>query len=343
MEKTIQTRAVLVSLRLTGWTARTGDEAATQDVIARASAASGVAKVMKQLVAKTEVSTLQKNTTRVRRAHYELTLPWDDGGKRLLPIDLHDRYQKTMDDLIAKRQRSLKRFLSRFDEAKDKAREELGTLYNEDDYPTKAEIEDKFQAVYEFTPVPSTGHFIADMADADAAKIRDSIDAGVKARVDGAVTDVYRRLGRFIDSGIYLPSLHSEGMPSIVLAIDTSQSLDEDQLAELWTEMRAAVGDVEPESVTVIQCDTRVTAIDEYHHTDMPVELDARGRGGTRFAPVFDAIQEMPAQPACVIYFTDMGSSDFGDDPGVPVLWAVQRGAWGIGYADVPFGEMIEL
>ena len=148
---------------------------------------------------------------------------------------------------------------------------------------------------------------------------------------------------RFIDAGIYLPAIHSEGMPAIVLAIDTSASLDEAQLGELWSEMRAAVGDVEPESVTVIQCDTRVTAIDEYHHTDMPVELEACGRGGTRFSPVFEAIREMPVRPACVIYFTDMGSSDYGEDPGVPVLWAVQRGAWGIGYSDVPFGEMIEL
>lgn len=215
MEKTIQTRAVLVSLRLTGWTARTGDEAATQDVIARASAASGVARVMKQLVAKTEVSTLQKNTTRVRRAHYELTLPWDDGGKRLLPIDLHDRYQKTMDELIDKRARSLKRFLSRYTQAKEKAREELGKLYDEDDYPTREEIQDKFQAVYEFTPVPSSGHFIADMADADAKKIKDSIDAGVKARVDGAVTDVYRRLGEAIQNVAEKLAPDDEGKPKI--------------------------------------------------------------------------------------------------------------------------------
>lgn len=150
---------------------------------------------------------------------------------------------------------------------------------------------------------------------------------------------------RFIAMDLYLPSLRSEGMPPVVLAIDTSASLDEEQLAVLWGEMRSAVADVEPAAVTVIQCDTRVTEMETYHHTDMPVELEAKGRGGTQFSPVFEAIREMDVQPACVIYFTDLGSSDFGEDPGIPVLWALQREAWGYGGGsrEVPFGEVIEL
>lgn len=259
MEKTIQTRAVLVSLRLTGWTARAGDDEATQDVIARAAAASGVARVMKQLVAKNEIAALQTSTTKIRKAHYALTLPWDDGGKRLLPIDLHDRYKDTMDELINKRKRALKRFLTRYDEAKATARTELGNLYNEDDYPTQAEIEHKFKSSYEFTPVPSSGHFIADMADADAAKIRDSIDAGVKARVDGAITDVYRRLGESIQNIAEKLAPGEDGKPKVFrdsLLGNLNDLLDlmgplnvakDPALEALRDKVRGYVKDVEPD------------------------------------------------------------------------------------------------
>ncbi len=43
---------------------------------------------------------------------------------------------------------------------------------------------------------------------------------------------------RFIDSGLYLPSIHSEGMDAIAVIIDTSGSLPAATLAEFWAELR---------------------------------------------------------------------------------------------------------
>ena len=43
---------------------------------------------------------------------------------------------------------------------------------------------------------------------------------------------------RFIDSGLYLPSIRSEGMETIAVIIDTSGSLPAATLAEFWAELR---------------------------------------------------------------------------------------------------------
>ncbi len=146
---------------------------------------------------------------------------------------------------------------------------------------------------------------------------------------------------RHIDSGLYLPSLRSEGMPPIVFAIDTSFSLDEDALRRLWAEIRAVVTELEPEYIHIIQCDSRVHNADKYTAFDLPVNLKIKGRGGTRFTPVFDKVAEME-RPACLIYCTDLECSDYPDViPSYPVLWAAIDGDC---VADKPpFGEVIRV
>ena len=144
---------------------------------------------------------------------------------------------------------------------------------------------------------------------------------------------------RHIANGLYLPSLHSESMPAIVLAVDTSASMDSEALQRVWSEILSITSDLSPEQVIVVQCDTKVHSVDEYSPYDLPEKMDIHGRGGTSFAPVFDVIEDYPT-PACMIYFTDMGSSDFPDyAPGYPTLWAKTGG-----YGNVPpFGEVVPI
>ena len=130
---------------------------------------------------------------------------------------------------------------------------------------------------------------------------------------------------RFIDDGLYLPALHSEAMPPIVFAIDTSASLDNLALSDIWGEIRSAVEEVQPENVTVIQCDTRVTSIEQYDPHDLPDAIEAKGRGGTSFLPVFEAMKELP-DPACLIYMTDLYCWETIPEQSYPLMWAVVDG-----------------
>ena len=144
---------------------------------------------------------------------------------------------------------------------------------------------------------------------------------------------------RYAHSGFILPGLHSTKMTSLACAIDTSFSLDDHALAKFWDELYSAVMSVEPETVTVIQCDARVQAHDEYHLTDLPRNLVARGREGTEFVPVFDALRD--ERPQCLIYFTDLQCKTYPPAPDYPVLWVVSGNPgpeW-----DPPFGERIDL
>ena len=148
---------------------------------------------------------------------------------------------------------------------------------------------------------------------------------------------------RHIDSGLYLPALHSEAMPPIIFAIDTSGSMSSDELAMIWNEIQHVAGEIRPEAIHVIQCDTRISGADEYQPFDLPDTLEAKGRGGTAFSPVFEYVEEnVMRTPACLIYCTDLGANDFPDPaPAYPVMWAV-TGNFRYGF-EPPFGQRLDL
>lgn len=144
---------------------------------------------------------------------------------------------------------------------------------------------------------------------------------------------------RHVAAGMYLPSVSNDGLGEIVFAIDTSGSMDNPSLEMAVSELNSILNDLNPETVHVIQCDTRVNKVESVHAGDYPLKVTALGRGGTMFTPVFDKIEEMNIRPVCLIYFTDLYACDFPAEPEYPVLWAVPPH----GTDHAPFGEVIKV
>ena len=148
---------------------------------------------------------------------------------------------------------------------------------------------------------------------------------------------------RFIDSGLYLPSIRSEGMDAIAVIIDTSGSLPAETLGEFWAELREVAAEIKPESVVVLQVDASVQDAAEYTPDDLPDEIVVKGRGGTDFRPGFEWLDEQGIQPAVCLYFTDMECSRYPDDePAFDVVWV----NWSDPPEDwnrEPWGERIDI
>ena len=106
---------------------------------------------------------------------------------------------------------------------------------------------------------------------------------------------------------------------NILLGIDTSGSVSEDELLEFMSEIyhiwKTGV------EVTIIQCDTRIRSIDEYKGT---FEMKFHGRGGTEFDPVLEYFNENRNKFNSLIYFTD-GECYTDVKPRNPVLWVLSE------------------
>jgi predicted metal-dependent peptidase len=141
-------------------------------------------------------------------------------------------------------------------------------------------------------------------------------------------------------SGVILPTLYNQELPPLVIGVDTSGSINQDELKQFAGEIDDILNQY-PTTLTVIYCDTSVAGIETFTAEDRPIRLEAKGGDGTKFSPVFAAANKMDDPPACLVYLTDMEvrESDFGPAPEYPVLFVNT----GKKCKEPPFGEMIRF
>lgn len=125
---------------------------------------------------------------------------------------------------------------------------------------------------------------------------------------------------RHIADGLYLPSFRSDGLKPLVLAIDTSGSIRQNELNQFQAELNDILLSY-PTMVNVVYCDAEISGTQTVTPDEYPVELQATGFGGTDLCPPFEwAIKNVP-EAGCLIYLTDLKGNSPEVDPGIPTLW----------------------
>ena len=150
---------------------------------------------------------------------------------------------------------------------------------------------------------------------------------------------------RYLNRGLILPSLHNETFGRVIFAVDTSGSVSEEEVHGMFNEIMGCIAcySEDPE-VTVVCCDTKVRNVQKVQYR---TKVEIHGGGGTAFSPVMDWLKDnMYAEdepPVACIYHTDGYCHDFGEDPGIPVLWALSGSH--VPEKDfekrIPFGEVV--
>ena len=148
---------------------------------------------------------------------------------------------------------------------------------------------------------------------------------------------------RFIDGGLYLPSIRSEGIETIAVIVDTSGSLPADTLALFWAEVREIAAELQPETIALLQVDAAVQHTALYASGDLPERIAIKGRGGTDFRPGFAWLSKQGLRPSCCLYLTDMECDRYPEaEPDYPVIWC----NWGPPTGErnrQPWGERIDI
>lgn len=142
---------------------------------------------------------------------------------------------------------------------------------------------------------------------------------------------------RHIVNGVWMPSLISEELPEIVIAIDTSGSINDEMLAKFAAE---ASGVLEAYRTTIhaIYCDAAVQGVDVFTNEDLPLKFNPKGGGGTDFRPVFDYVDKQGLTPACLVYFTDMYGTFPDLESPYPTMWvSTTKGE------EAPWGQTVDF
>ena len=135
--------------------------------------------------------------------------------------------------------------------------------------------------------------------------------------------------------GIYLPSMSSD-LLRIVVAVDTSGSVDESLLGTFLGEVTSMMQQYPNYEIDLITADAKIQS----HKTFLPGEMldyDVSGGGGTDFRPVFEYIDQYIDYPTLLLYFTDGQGTFPQEEPNYDVLWIMPK------MIEVAFGESIIL
>jgi len=134
-----------------------------------------------------------------------------------------------------------------------------------------------------------------------------------------------------------LPRLYSHGI-YLVVAMDTSGSIQAEELREFLSEIDAIKGQVRAE-IDLLACSDQIAAAAPWHFAAWePMQLPSElAGGGTDFRPVFDWVERRQANPDVLLYFTDAEGPFPKRAPPYPVIWLVK------GKAPVPFGIRVAL
>ena len=149
----------------------------------------------------------------------------------------------------------------------------------------------------------------------------------IKSTCAGKDKSSWRRPNRrFLGSGTYMPTLVSETVGNIVVAVDTSGSVGRDEFLEFMSEVKSIADDVKPSRVDMLYWDGEVDKHEEYEQHEVANLIDATrpmGGGGTDpdCVPKYMASKNM--RPECVVMFTDGYVPNWGNDWVAPVLWVV--------------------
>ena len=153
------------------------------------------------------------------------------------------------------------------------------------------------------------------------------------ARTDYSFARPSRREGAAI-----LPSLRS-AQAELVIVIDTSGSISNEEMREFLGEVNAIKGQINAR-IVLHACDARLAPdgpwiYEPWEELAPPKAL--HGGGGTRFTPAFEWVERMDRAPGLLLYFTDAEGEFPEREPPYPVIWLVK------GKAGVPWGQRIQL
>ena len=107
---------------------------------------------------------------------------------------------------------------------------------------------------------------------------------------------------RFIAEDLYLPSRRNTDTGDIVIVIDTSGSLSQNELTKFGSEVQSIIDEVRPQKTVIIYCDSKIQHIDEYEFEE-DIKLTIYGGGGTDFRPPFKHLEKIELAPKCLVYW----------------------------------------
>lgn len=194
----IEDSTVLVSLTIRQWNGFTRDKKVTEKVDADFHTAGDSGNFNKRLLAKAVLAPIYKIANRARRDHQFYTVPWCYDSVNMLPSKLFFEYTNVMRGHTELFDNEVDNLVQQYPVHKANRAQQLGAMFNPDDFPSNDELRDMFAIEIRFMPTGSLKHIVIDEQAKDADKIKHALEEGFKNTQREAMKGLYDRVGNLL-------------------------------------------------------------------------------------------------------------------------------------------------
>lgn len=186
-------RAMLVNLRMTGFTGERTSQRDTEDLLDQKQAKRGSATVTVKLVDGVHLRKINSVTTKIREEHRVMTLPWSVADD-VLPTSMFFEHSEFCNEGFRERQREIDAFCDIYPSLAGSARERLGDLDFERLWLPVEEVRSRFTHRVRHFPLPASSDFRAAIDDNDRERLRQEMERDITLQVHEAISGVRTRI-----------------------------------------------------------------------------------------------------------------------------------------------------
>lgn len=189
------TDCVVVDLNISTWTGRKLDKRVSDEIDSAKGTKVRAGNYNKHLLAGTEkLERIQKLVGTIRTWHYQQTVPWSDGGSRLLPMANFFDYQASLNSFKDQFDRAVDAFIGEYPELVSSAAFQLGALFDRGEYPEAETLRDKFRFRYAFCPLPKASDFRVQAGEGFKQQLASQYEEYFNNKLNDAMQDIWARL-----------------------------------------------------------------------------------------------------------------------------------------------------
>lgn len=191
----IANTSMLVNISISVWTGRKLDKQVSAEVDAAKATKTRAGNYHKNLFAGVdELAAVTRVAGKIRNWHMEQTLPWSDGGERLLTMANYMDYKKQLNVYEQEFNDAVKTFCDKYSTLISAQAFTMGALFDRNEYPDVDDIANKFALRYTFSPVPEVGDWRVDASEQDKQELQEQYQKAYEDRLVTTNKELWDRL-----------------------------------------------------------------------------------------------------------------------------------------------------
>ena len=191
----IANTSMLMNITISIWTGRKLDKQVSAEVDVAKSTKTRAGNYHKNLFAGVdELAAVGRISGKIRNWFHEQTLPWSDGGDRLLTMSNFKDFKDQLKIFEIEFGDAVKTFCDKYSTLISAQAFTMGALFDRSEYPDVDDIANKFALRYTFSPVPEVGDWRVDANAEDKKELEEHYRQAYDDRLGSTTRDLWDRL-----------------------------------------------------------------------------------------------------------------------------------------------------